>query len=125
MREDYEFQKQTSRHPDKHEWVKLVERIRHNLTGEIREYFTTGIFKEESQSVFIWPYEEGNATCDCNLSEHWKFAGDIEKELFAGTPMPPCGHALYAVNLYSTKGKLLHEGFKEEALSAKHFEKGA
>ena len=74
-------------------WIKIVEHIRNNQTGEIRKLESMGILDDDDTcSTFIW--EEGNFSCDCNRELFFAEAIDVE---------PPdnisCGDGKFSVNL--------------------------
>lgn len=85
--------------------IKII--LRKNDTGEIVEYCDDALADEDGPPyLYIW--EDGNYSCDCNRAMFWARAKKIE---------PPketqCSDGKFSVNIYSMNGKLLYKEFEE------------
>jgi len=105
MKEDYEFVQVPPPH-DEVLWVKIIAHIKHNETGEVRVYDTTGLYSPATQEADTWIWEEGNYACDCNRRLFFARVKEEEEDWES-----PCSDGEYSVNVYASKGKLLYTEF--------------
>ena len=87
--------------------LKIVEAIRCNATGEIRERESSiQWFKGDDGPHTFW-WSDGNAACDCNRAAFFADMG--------GEPDPnvDCSHGLFAVRLKNWKtGEVFYDEFE-------------
>lgn len=89
-------------------WVKIIARIKNNITGEIRDYCNDAIWDEEKNEPALWIWQEGNYACDCNRYLFFQRA-KREKQVERG-----CSDGKYSVNIYNAKNmELLYKEFDE------------
>lgn len=75
-------------------WVRVIAEIRHNPTGEVRQYESNEILDDGASAPSPFNWEENNYSCDCNRrlfferAVHPDYDGDAE-----------CGEGLYSVRL--------------------------
>lgn len=70
---------------DKHKiegsiWVECIAEIRHNDSGEVREYDTHEILDNDAEYPNTFNWAENNFSCDCNRRLFFKRAKDEETE---------------------------------------------
>ena len=88
-------------HPIKNgKWVKCVAQIRHNESGEIREYETDEILMDNEPYPSVFNWQENNYSCDCNRLLFFKRAGKEETESDWDVE---CTDGKYSVNLKNKK----------------------
>jgi hypothetical protein len=99
-RADWQFEPRDTQPPhDQHEFVKVVEVVRDNATGEQRSHPTTALWSEDGPCTYIW--EEGNYSCDCNRRLSWLRGDgrDEEAQALLGSKNLPCSDGKFSVNL--------------------------
>ena len=84
--------------------MPLMAEIRCNATGEVREITTTALLVQgvDFPDDFIWIWEGGNYSCDCNRRIFFARAAG-EKEDWGG----PCSEGLYSVRLRDKESGLV------------------
>lgn len=87
-------------------WVRIVAKIRHNPTGEVRDYPTEGIWDGDDDQTTRYIWEDGNFSCDCNRSLFfYSHAEDMEAD---------CGDDLFSVNLVNPRtGEVFYREFED------------
>jgi len=82
--------------------MKVTIKIKHILTGEIRDFLDTLDYSTDWYNpVFIW--QEGNYACDCN--RHLFFTDFEDESDFT------CSHHLYKVNIFDSSGKCIYKEY--------------
>ena len=78
--------------------------IKCNNTGEIRNFYDSDPIDEDLESyLFLW--EEGNFSCDCNRCLFFKRVNnELEDEA-------SCGDEQYSVNIYDENDKCIYSEF--------------
>ncbi len=94
-RESFNFVKMKPPH-DKSEWVKIIVKIKSNITGEIVDYHTDGIYEN---GLRTWIWEEGNFACDCNRELFYLRTKNIE------SIDSTCDNKRYSIKILSEKTK--------------------
>lgn len=85
---------------EKHYYVKVIAQIRHNETGEVRDYETEDLMTGDETVPHTYIWEEGNYSCDCNRRLFFLRAkGEEEPEEV------PCGEDTFSVRLLNAKDK--------------------
>lgn len=90
--------------------LKIVEAIRCNATGEIREHESSIQWFNGNDCPHTWWWSDGNASCDCSRAMFFAEA--------AGEPDPDvsCGSGRYAVRITNPKtGEVIYDEFEGEA----------
>lgn len=89
----------------------IIQRIRLNATGEVRESQETGYFDGFGFQDFIW--DEGNFACDCNRHLFFERAGGVEPEF---DPDEECSDFKYAVQILDAETReVLYDDFDTPA----------
>lgn len=85
----------------------IIQRIRKNETGEVRESVEAGWFDSTGFQSFIW--EEGNFACDCNRHDFFERAGGVEPEFDEDAE---CSDYKYAVQILDAETReVLYDDF--------------
>lgn len=92
-----------------HTTLKIIEAIRCNATGEIRERESCIYWwhRDDGPHTFIW--SDGNFSCDCSRAQFFAAA--------AGEPDPniSCSDGLFSVRLTNWKtGEVFYDEFEDE-----------
>ena len=90
-------------------WIAIIQRIRDNRTGEIRESRTQSFMDDGDVNPSTWNWTEGNHACNCNRSIQFYSAkgitlGDDEED--------ECGVGNYSIQLVNpVNGRVFYDEF--------------
>ena len=92
-------------------WVRVDAHIREIESGDVRVLHSEGIWDDENDQLFVFNYEEGNYSCDCNRKIFWGRAIEHEYE----DEETPCGDGKYSINLVNPQtGEVVYREFSVE-----------
>lgn len=92
-------------------WVQIVARIRHNSTGEVREYKNDTLLLPDEHEPSDYPWADGNYACDCNRALFFGYAIGLSYE---DIPDRACTDTEFAVQLVNpADGRVYYDEFEE------------
>lgn len=95
-------------------WVAVVERVRDNASGEVREHLSELPLYDGSAHPQTFNWANGNFACDCNRGLVFLWAAGIDTDDLPDDE-PPCGDSRYAAQLVNpVDGAVFFSDFERE-----------